>query len=111
MRKIEPVPERSRRANILLKKIDMVDLLSQHKKLEQPILSAIQRVIDSSAFIKGEEVTIFEKKLAEFLQVDYLIACANGTDALQIALMALDLSLIHISEPTRRTPISYAVFC
>ena len=76
---------------MLHKKIDMVNLLSQHKKLEQPILSAIQRVIDSSAFIKGEEVAIFEKKLAEFLQVDYLIACANGTDALQIALMALDL--------------------
>jgi len=91
MRKIEPVPERSRRANILFKKIDMVDLLSQHKKLKQPILSAIQRVIDSSAFIKGEEVAIFEKKLAEFLQADYVIACANGTDALQIALMALDL--------------------
>ncbi|MCX6222406.1 MAG: DegT/DnrJ/EryC1/StrS family aminotransferase [Bacteroidia bacterium] len=91
MRKTEPVPERSRRANILLKKIDMVDLLSQHKKLEQPILSAIQRVINSSAFIKGEEVAIFEKKLAEFLQADYVIACANGTDALQIALMALEL--------------------
>ena len=69
----------------------MVDLLSQHKKLEQPILAAIQRVIDSSAFIKGEEVAIFEKKLAECLQADYLITCANGTDALQIALMALEL--------------------
>ncbi len=72
-------------------KIQMVDLLSQHKKLEQPILAAIQRVIDSSAFIKGNEVAIFEKKLAEFLQADYVIACANGTDALQIALMALEL--------------------
>jgi len=91
MRKTEPVPERSRRANILIKKIDMVDLLSQHKKLEQPILAAIQRVIDSSAFIKGEEVAIFEKKLAEYLHVNYLVACANGTDALQIALMALEL--------------------
>jgi len=69
----------------------MVDLLSQHKKLEQPILTAIQRVIDSSAFIKGEEVAIFEKNLAAFLQTDYVIACANGTDALQIALMALEL--------------------
>ena len=69
----------------------MVDLLSQHKKLEQPILAAIQRVIDSSAFIKGEEVAHFEKLLAETLQVKHVIGCANGTDALQIALMALGL--------------------
>jgi dTDP-4-amino-4,6-dideoxygalactose transaminase len=69
----------------------MVDLLSQHKKLEKPIFEAIQRVIDASAFIKGEEVGRFEKDLAEFLQVSHVIGCANGTDALQIALMALDL--------------------
>lgn len=69
----------------------MVGLLSQHKKLEQPILSAIQRVIDSSSFIKGEEVTLFEKKLSEILEVGHVIGCANGTDALQIALMSLNL--------------------
>ncbi|MEI7831012.1 MAG: DegT/DnrJ/EryC1/StrS family aminotransferase [Prolixibacteraceae bacterium] len=72
-------------------KIEMVDLLSQHKKLEKPIFEAIQRVIDASAFIKGEEVGRFEKDLAEFLKVSHVIGCANGTDALQIALMALDL--------------------
>jgi dTDP-4-amino-4,6-dideoxygalactose transaminase len=69
----------------------MVDLLSQHKKLEQPILAAIQRVIEASAFIKGEEVGRFEKNLTEFLHVSHVIGCANGTDALQIALMALGL--------------------
>ncbi len=69
----------------------MVDLLSQHKKLEQPIRAAIQRVIDSSSFIKGEEVAIFEKNLSETLEVGYVIGCANGTDALQVALMALNL--------------------
>jgi dTDP-4-amino-4,6-dideoxygalactose transaminase len=70
----------------------MVNLLSQHKKLEQPILAAIQRVIDSSSFIKGDEVAIFEKNLSGILSVREVIGCANGTDALQIALMALNLA-------------------
>ena len=69
----------------------MVDLLTQHKKLEQPILAAIQRVIDSSSFIKGEEVAIFEKNISKALGVEHVIGCANGTDALQIALMSLNL--------------------
>jgi len=69
----------------------MVDLLSQHKKLEQQIFESIHRVIDSSAFIKGSEVAVFENTLADFLQVSHVITCANGTDALQIALMALEL--------------------
>lgn len=69
----------------------MVDLLSQHKKLEQQIISAVRDVIDHSAFIKGQEVAIFEQNLADFLAVNHVIGCANGTDALQIALMALEL--------------------
>jgi dTDP-4-amino-4,6-dideoxygalactose transaminase len=69
----------------------MVNLFSQHQKLEKELLVAIQQVISSSAFIKGPEVAIFEKNLAEFLGVSQVIGCANGTDALQIALMALEL--------------------
>jgi dTDP-4-amino-4,6-dideoxygalactose transaminase len=69
----------------------MVDLHSQHKKLELQIQSAIRQVIESSAFIKGKEVAEFERNLADYLQVDHVIGCANGTDALQIALMALGL--------------------
>ncbi len=69
----------------------MVDLLSQHKKLEQPIMAAIQQVIESSAFIKGKEVADFEQNLAANMHVNHVIGCANGTDALQIALMSLDL--------------------
>jgi dTDP-4-amino-4,6-dideoxygalactose transaminase len=69
----------------------MVDLYAQHKKLEPQLLRSFQQVILSSAFIKGKEVSDFEKKLAEYLQADEVISCANGTDALQIALMALDL--------------------
>jgi len=69
----------------------MVDLGSQHKKLEPQLMSSIRQVIDSSAFIKGKEVAVFEQNLAKFLEVDHVISCANGTDALQIALMALGL--------------------
>jgi len=69
----------------------MVNLLSQHKKLEKELLAAVHQVIESSAFIKGAEVGIFERNLASFLQVNHVIGCANGTDALQIALMALEL--------------------
>ncbi len=69
----------------------MVDLLSQHKKLEPELIAVLQQVIDNSAFIKGKEVGIFEQNLANFLQVSQVISCANGTDALQIALMALGL--------------------
>jgi len=69
----------------------MVNLHAQHQKLEKELLAAIQQVISSSAFIKGPEVAIFEKHLAEFLGISHVISCANGTDALQIALMALEL--------------------
>lgn len=73
------------------KKIEMVDLRSQHLKLEPQIMAVLKQVIESSAFIKGSDVSEFEKNLASFLQVNHVIGCANGTDALQIALMALDL--------------------
>ena len=71
--------------------IEMVDLHSQHKKLEPELIAVLQQVIDTSAFIKGKEVGLFEQNLANFLQVSHVISCANGTDALQIALMALGL--------------------
>ncbi|MFA6334514.1 MAG: DegT/DnrJ/EryC1/StrS family aminotransferase [Bacteroidales bacterium] len=69
----------------------MLDLKGQYKKIKVEIDSAIQKVIDSSNFINGKEVTEFEKNLANFLDSRYVIACANGTDALQIAMMALEL--------------------
>lgn len=71
--------------------IPMLDLKGQYKKIKVEIDSAIQKVIDSSNFINGKEVTEFEKNLANFLDSRYVIACANGTDALQIAMMALEL--------------------
>lgn len=72
-------------------KIQMVDLKSQYKKIKTEVDAAIQNVLNSSAFINGPEVKAFQTELAEYLGVKHVIACANGTDALQIAMMALDL--------------------
>lgn len=69
----------------------MVDLKTQYEALKPQIDQAIQNVIDNTAFIKGPEVQAFQKELADYLDVPHVIPCANGTDALQIAMMALDL--------------------
>lgn len=72
-------------------KLQMVDLKGQYQKIKQEVDSAIHDVIESTAFIKGEPVKLFEDELAVYLGVKHVIGCANGTDALQLALMALDL--------------------
>ena len=69
----------------------MVDLFGQYSRIKPQIDAAIQEVIDTSSFIKGKQVAIFEANLACWLGTKQVISCANGTDALQIALMALDL--------------------
>lgn len=70
--------------------IPMLDLKGQYKKIKSEVDSSIQQVIDSGIFINGKEVSDFEKNLSEFLSSKYVVACANGTDALQIAMMALE---------------------
>lgn len=74
-----------------MKKIQMVDLQSQYYKIKPEVDNAVSSVMDSAAFINGPEVKSFQKELEEYLDVKHVIPCANGTDALQIALMALDL--------------------
>ncbi len=69
----------------------MVDLKGQYQRLKPEIDAAMQAVVDSTAFINGPQVKTFATNLANYLQVNHVIPCANGTDALQIALMALDL--------------------
>ena len=69
----------------------MVDLFSQYTKLKPQINNAIQDVLDTAAFIRGKQVAEFENKLAQYTRSKHIISCANGTDALQIALMSLDL--------------------
>jgi dTDP-4-amino-4,6-dideoxygalactose transaminase len=72
------------------KKMAMVDLVSQYHKIQGEIDQAITNVVHSAAFINGPEVKTFGKELEEYLDVKHVIPCANGTDALQIAMMALN---------------------
>jgi dTDP-4-amino-4,6-dideoxygalactose transaminase len=74
-----------------MKKIHMVDLKSQYDKMQQEIDEAVLNVIRSTAFINGPEVKSFQAELEQYLNVKHVIPCANGTDALQIAMMALGL--------------------
>ena len=74
-----------------MKKIQMVDLQSQYYKIKSDVDNAVLNVLDSAAFINGPEVKSFQTELETYLDVKHVIPCANGTDALQIALMALDL--------------------
>jgi dTDP-4-amino-4,6-dideoxygalactose transaminase len=74
-----------------MKPIQMVDLLGQYEKIKTEVDAAMARVIQSTQFIGGPEVKGLEAELAAYLGVKHAIACANGTDALQIAMMALGL--------------------
>lgn len=69
----------------------MVDLKGQYQKIKSEVDAGIQEVIDSTTFIKGGKVNVFQKNLENYLDVKHVIPVGNGTDALQIALMALDL--------------------
>ncbi len=69
----------------------MVDLKNQYLNIKQEVDSAIQEVINNTAFINGPAVKTFQKNLENYLGVKHVIPCANGTDALQIAMMALGL--------------------
>lgn len=71
--------------------LQMVDLKRQYLKIKEEIDKAILNVINSTAFINGPDVKLFSEELAAYLGVKHVIPCANGTDALQIALMALGL--------------------
>lgn len=73
-----------------MEKIKMVDLDQQYQRIKPEIDAAIQTVLDSTAFIQGPQVAEFAKALGEYTGAGHVIPCANGTDALQIAMMALD---------------------
>lgn len=74
-----------------MKKIQMVDLKSQYQNIKEEVDRAIEEVINNTAFINGPAVKEFQENLEQYLGVKHVIPCANGTDALQIAMMALDL--------------------
>lgn len=74
-----------------MKPIQMVDLKSQYHKIKDEIDANVLKVIESSAYINGPAVKDFQQHLEEYLKVKHVIPCGNGTDALQVAMMALDL--------------------
>lgn len=74
-----------------MKKIQMVDLQSQYYKIKADVDNAVLSVLNSAAYINGPEVKSFQTELEQYLDVKHVIPCANGTDALQVALMALNL--------------------
>jgi dTDP-4-amino-4,6-dideoxygalactose transaminase len=74
-----------------MKSIQMVDLYNQYLAIKDEIDIAIEKVIKSTQFIKGAEVGLFENELAKYLNVSNVVSCANGTDALMLSLMALEL--------------------
>jgi len=74
-----------------MKKIQMVDLKSQYNKIQEEVDTAVLNVIKSTQYINGPEVKDFQKELEVYMGVKHVIPCANGTDALQISMMALDL--------------------
>lgn len=72
-------------------KHNMVDLIGQYKKIKEEIDTAVLDVMNEASFINGPAVRNFQKNFEKYLGVKHVIPCANGTDALQVALMALDL--------------------
>ncbi|MBD0850055.1 DegT/DnrJ/EryC1/StrS family aminotransferase [Maribacter arenosus] len=74
-----------------MRKIQMVDLNGQYQSIKQQINSSISNILETSAFINGPEVHAFQKELEAYLGIKHVIPCANGTDALQIAMMGLGL--------------------
>ncbi|MDP5230653.1 MAG: DegT/DnrJ/EryC1/StrS family aminotransferase [Cellulophaga sp.] len=74
-----------------MRKIQMVDLNGQYEAIKDQVNSSFSTILQTSAFINGPEVHSFQKELENYLDVKHVIPCANGTDALQIAMMGLDL--------------------
>jgi len=74
-----------------MKKIQMVDLKGQYENIKDIVNASIQEVLDTNTYINGPEVHKFQKNLEDYLGAKHVIPCANGTDALQIAMMGLDL--------------------
>lgn len=74
-----------------MRKLQMVDLKSQYDKIKTTVDASIQEVLDTTTYINGPKVHEFQKNLEEYLGVKHVIPCANGTDALQIAMMGLGL--------------------
>ena len=71
--------------------IQMVDLESQYLRIKPEVDAAIQHVLDSTAFIQGFPVREFEQQLSQYVDSKFVVSCGNGTDALLVSLMALEI--------------------
>jgi UDP-2-acetamido-2-deoxy-ribo-hexuluronate aminotransferase len=72
--------------------IPLLDLRKQHRLIKDELVNVLLQCIEKGDFIQGDEVRLFEKQLEDLLEIPYVISCGNGTDALQIALMAFDFN-------------------
>src|SRR5487761_933297 len=89
----------------LTKPIQMVDVLGQYHRYQEEIDSAVLEVIRSGKYINGPYVQRFERAMEAYLGVEHAIACASGTDALQLTLMAIDLKP---GDEVITTPFTFA---
>lgn len=85
-------------------KVPLLDLRGQHQTLRSQLLEAVERVIDSQQFVLGPEVEALEKEIAEYSSTRFATGCASGSDALLLALMALDL---QPGDEVVTTPFSF----
>lgn len=85
-------------------KVPLLDLRGQHLGLRPRLLQAIERILDSQQFVLGSEVEEFEKEIAEYSSTSFAVGCASGSDALLLALMALD---IKAGDGVITTPFSF----
>lgn len=86
------------------RQIPLLDLTPQHGPIRAEIVAALERVLDSQRFILGEDVTLLERELAAYSHVKHAIACASGTDALILALLALG---VRHGDRVLTTPFSF----
>ncbi len=92
-------------AEVPTKPIQMVDVIGQYRRYQEEIDSAVLEVLRSGKYINGPYVQRFERSMSEYLGVRHAIACASGTDALQLALMAIDL---QPGDEVITTPFTFA---
>lgn len=77
--------------NVMEKQVPLLDLRAQHRRIREEVLEEIVRVVDSQKFILGEDVQKLEADIAAYCETKYAIGCASGSDALFLALLALDI--------------------
>src|SRR5467141_2437370 len=85
-------------------KVPLIDLSGQHQSLRPKLLEAVARVIDSQQFVLGSEVASLEEEIASYSTTNFAIGCASGSDALLLALMALD---IKAGDEVITTPFTF----